>query len=282
MRGSGAHKIWLSTGTKPGYNGRHCFIVEGIRVVPETKSNFIHKIFSEVPRTYELVNHILTFGLDIIWRRRAAAVAAEGGGERWIDMCTGTGETAIYLQRLAPAGTLVCGLDFSLPMLTEAGKKSAAGNIHFVASDVKMLPFADESFDLVTISFATRNINLSRDILVQSFSEFHRILKPGGRFVNLETSRPSSAPLRKGLQVYVKLIVKSIGSRISGSKPAYTYLAGTIPRFYSPEELAGIMRLAGFVDVSFRRQLFGVAAIHHGMKSTAASASPSDRSKRRD
>jgi demethylmenaquinone methyltransferase/2-methoxy-6-polyprenyl-1,4-benzoquinol methylase len=233
-----------------------------------------------VPKTYERVNHILTFGLDIVWRKRAAGIAAAGGGGRWIDMCTGTGETAIYLQRLASAGTVVYGLDFSLPMLKEATRKPAAGNIRFVASDVKCLPFADGSFDLVTISFATRNINLSRDILVRSFAEFHRILKPGGRFVNVETSRPSFPPLRKVLHAYVKLIVRSIGSRISGSKPAYTYLSNTIPRFYSPEELAGIMRQAGFVEVSFRRQLFGVAAIHQGMKSTAANASYSERSGR--
>jgi demethylmenaquinone methyltransferase/2-methoxy-6-polyprenyl-1,4-benzoquinol methylase len=231
-----------------------------------SKTNFLQKIFSEVPRTYELVNHVLTFGLDIIWRKRTAAIAARDGGKRWLDLCTGTGETAIYLKRLAPAGTDVYGLDFSLSMLSEAKKKPAAGDIHFIASDVKMLPFADDSVDLVTISFATRNINLSRDILVQTFSEFHRVLKPGGRFVNLETSRPSFLPLRKGMHIYVRLFVRSLGSRISGSKPAYTYLARTIPRFYSPEELAGLMREAGFAEASFRRQLFGVAAIHRGMK----------------
>jgi demethylmenaquinone methyltransferase/2-methoxy-6-polyprenyl-1,4-benzoquinol methylase len=238
--------------------------------MPRSKINFVEKIFSEVPRTYELVNHVLTLGLDIVWRRRAARIAAGNGGDHWIDMCTGTGETAVHLNRLAPTGTKVYGLDFSLQMLDEARRKPQANGIHFIASDVKSLPFPDESFDLITISFATRNINLSEDRLAESFSEFHRVLRPGGRFVNLETSQPSFWPVRKGLHLYVKLFVRSVGSRISGSRPAYTYLSNTIPRFYSPEKLADIMRRAGFVEVSFQRQFLGVAAVHRGIKSMPA------------
>ncbi len=246
------------------------FAVTGICIMPVSKTDFVQKVFSEVPKTYERVNHILTFGLDIVWRKRAARIAARGGGQRWLDVCTGTGETAAYLKRLAANGTNIYGLDFSLPMLNEARKKPGMEALHLVASDVKSLPFPDGSFDLVTISFATRNINLSRDILIQCFAEFHRILKPGGRFVNLETSRPSFKPIRKGLHLYARLFVRWIGSRMSGSKPAYTYLSNTIQRFYFPEELAGIMRQAGFVDVVFHRQLFGVAAIHRGIKSGIA------------
>lgn len=246
------------------------FVVTGIYIMPGSKTDFVQRVFSEVPKTYEQVNHILTFGLDIVWRRRAARIAAADGGHRWLDVCTGTGETAAYLKRLAANGTNIYGLDFSLPMLNVAKKKPETDGLHLVASDVKSLPFTDSSFDLVTISFATRNINLSREILIQRFAEFHRILKPGGRFVNLETSRPSFKPIRKGLHLYARFFVRSIGSRISGSKPAYTYLCNTIQRFYSPEELAGIMRQAGFVDVVFHRQLFGVAAIHRGLKSGTA------------
>lgn len=235
-----------------------------------SKTNFVQKVFSEVPKTYELVNHVLTFGLDILWRKRAVRVAAEGGGKRWIDMCTGTGETATYLKRRASNGTTVYGLDFSLPMLNEAKRKANAESIQFVSSDVKALPFPDESFDLVTISFATRNINLSKDILIRTFAEFYRILKPGGRFVNLETSQPSFWPIQRGFHLYVRLFVRSIGSRISGSKPAYTYLSNTIPRFYSPQELADIIRRAGFDTVVSQQYLFGVAAVHRATKSEAA------------
>ncbi len=230
------------------------------------KTSFAQKVFSEVPPTYELINHILTLGLDIVWRKRAAKIASMSNGGQWADMCTGTGEMASYLNHMAPEGVTICAVDFSLPMLEQAKKKPGADCLKFVASDIKTLPFPNESFDLLTMTFATRNINLSRDILIQSFAEFYRLLKPGGRFINLETSRPPFSLVRMCFHLYVKLFVKLIGSRISGSKTAYAYLARTIPRFYSPEELADIMRQAGFEKVTFQQHLFGVAAIHQGTR----------------
>jgi len=232
---------------------------------PET-TGFVQGVFSEVPATYELVNHVLTLGLDLLWRRRAARIAAMADGGQWADMCTGTGEMAVYLSRLAPEGTKIHAIDFSLPMMAKARRKPQAQHINFVAADIRALPFPDESFNLITMSFATRNISLSEDILIQSFAEFYRVLKPGGRFVNLETSRPPSSPIRKCFDLYVRLFVERIGSRISGSTTAYAYLARTIPRFYAAEELADIMRQAGFEKVAFQRLLFGVAAIHQAIK----------------
>ena len=232
----------------------------------DKETSFIQRIFSQVPATYELVNHVLTFGLDTVWRKRAARIAALVDGGQWADMCTGTGEMAVYLSRLAPKGTEIYAIDFSPFMLEEARKKPEAEYIRFVCSDVKALPFPDENFDLITISFATRNVNLNREVLVRSFAEFHRVLKQKGRFVNLETSRPSFWPIRKCVDLYIKLFVKLAGSRISGSRAAYAYLARTIPRFYPPEELADIMRQAGFEKVTFQRHLFGVTAIHQGIK----------------
>lgn len=232
---------------------------------PKTESP-IQSMFAEVPAKYELVNHVLTLGFDIVWRRKAARVAAQAGGTKWIDMCTGTGEMAVYLSRLATEGTEIYAVDFCDSMMEKARRKPQAERIHFVTADIKDLPFDDESFDLITMSFATRNINVSKEILIQSFSEYYRVLKPGGRFVNLETSRPPFWPIRKGLDLYVKLFVGQVGGRISGSRRAYAYLAKTIPRFYPAEELAGIMRQAGFGEVTFRRLLFGAAAIHQAVK----------------
>jgi len=232
----------------------------------DKKTSSVEKMFSNVPATYELVNHVLTMGLDIVWRWRAAKIASTADAGQWADMCTGTGEMAANLSRLAPEGTKIYGIDFSEPMLEYARKKPQAVRINFVVSDIKTLPLPDESFDLLTMSFATRNINLSKDILIQSFSEFYRILKRGGRFVNLETSRPAFWPVRKCFHLYVKLFVKSVGTRISGAGNAYTYLATTIPRFYSAQELADIMRQAGFDKVTFQQYLFGAAAVHQAMK----------------
>ena len=103
-------------------------------------------------------------------------------------------------------------------------------------------------------------------LMEQCFCEFYRILKPGGRFINLETSQPSYLPIRRLFHFYVRLCVKPVGGRISGSYKAYTYLAHTIPRFYPPEELSDIMCRAGFKDVTYSKLLFGVAAIHQGRK----------------
>lgn len=232
-----------------------------------TPTNFVQAIFSpRVSTTYELVNHILTLGHDSIWRRRAAKLAAVAGGTQWADVCTGTGEMAVCFSRLAPQGTTVHAVDFSRPMLEVARKKRAARNIVFVVSDVKALDFDDDSLDLITIAFATRNINLNRNVLIRTFAEFRRVLKPGGRFINLETSQPSSRLTRRLFHTYVKLLVKPVGGLISGSYKGYAYLQNTIPRFYKPEELSNIMARAGFEDVTCTRLLFGIAAIHQGIK----------------
>ena len=229
-------------------------------------TRFIEKIFSEVPATYELVNHILTFGLDILWRNRAAREAARAGGSAWADLCTGTGETAAALRRLAPEATAVYAVDLTPAMIAQARRKPGADQIQFMISDVKSLPFADQSLDLVTISFATRNINLSQDVLVQTFAEFRRVLRPGGRLIHLETSQPAWNAIKRAFHLYIKLFVKAIGSRVSGSPRAYTYLAHTIPRFYPAEELADLLRRAGFGEVHYKRLLLGIAALHQAIR----------------
>jgi len=226
----------------------------------------IRKIFSEVPETYELVNHVLTFGLDILWRRKAAKIAAEKDGMMWMDICSGTGEMAVYLKQLAPEKTKVFACDFSFPMIQKAMQKKEASGITFIVSDINALPFPDNTFDLVTISFAVRNINLDREKFLQALKEINRILKPGGRFVAVETSQPSSNLIRRFFHAYVRLAVKPIGQLISRSKSAYIYLSSTIPRFYPAEEFAEIIKQAGFSEVSFKRLLFGVTAIHKAIK----------------
>ncbi len=232
----------------------------------DASSQFIRDIFDEVPTTYELINHVLTLGLDVMWRKRAAKVASGGRGGEWLDMCTGTGETAVYLSRLAPEGTRVRAADFSPTMMAEARRKPEAKDIEFIPADIRALPFSNGSLDLVTMSFATRNVNLNREALVESFAELYRVLKPGGRFVSVETSQPRSSFIRKCFHIYVKLFVRPVGTLISGYPAGYTMLSTTIRRFYSAEELADIMREAGFDRVTFKRMLFGAAAIHQTEK----------------
>lgn len=226
----------------------------------------IQDIFSEVPQTYEMINHILTLGFDRVWRQRAARAAVIAGGDRWVDMCTGTGEMAIYLSRLAPRGTKITAVDLSPDMIAAAHRKQEAAHIEFVSADIHALPFSNESVDLITMSFATRNVNITRESLLYGFAELYRILKPGGLFISLETSQPPSGLVRKLFHLYVKLFVKRIGSKLSGSKIAYSYLSNTIPRFYPAEVLADILHQAGFKEVTFQRLMLGAAAIHHAKK----------------
>jgi demethylmenaquinone methyltransferase/2-methoxy-6-polyprenyl-1,4-benzoquinol methylase len=204
--------------------------------------------------------------LDILWRRKAARAAAQGGGKRWIDICTGKSEMAVYLNRLTGKNTRVFAVDFSIKMIRQATLRGDTHQIRFTLADTCQLPFKDETFNLVSISFATRNINVSKKVLGERLREFHRILKPGGRFVNLETSQPSSRLIRRLFHLYVRLIVKRLGSGISSSKAGYAYLAETIPRFYNAGELAEIIRRAGFAKVNIHPMLFGVAAIHKAVK----------------
>lgn len=228
-------------------------------------SEKIKEIFSEVPRTYELINHVLCLGLDIHWRGKLARYAASFAPRRCLDICSGTGETAVLLKKFSNGATVVAA-DFSLPMLSVAMKKPAAGGILFALTNAHSLPFPDGTFDIVTISFATRNLNTSRGALINYLREFLRVLKPGGRFINLETSQPRNAIIRWLFQRYVKTFVAPIGRLISGTGAGYKYLSNTIPRFYPAPELAQLIRNAGFSSVNVQSPFLGAAAIHTATK----------------
>lgn len=222
----------------------------------------VQKIYTEVAETYESINHVLTFGLDILWRNKASREIMRVKGQYWLDVCSGTGEMTRNLSQRADASTKIYSVDFSFPMLSRAKKKNYKHHVNFAIADVAHLPFPDETFDLVTISFSIRNLNLNRDELLAHLREFHRILKPEGQFINLETSQPSSKFLRKIFHFYIRKVVRPIGSFLSGSKAGYGYLAYTVPRFYPPEEFSSLLLEAGFSTAEFRSTLLRFAAIH--------------------
>ncbi|MGY5855733.1 MAG: ubiquinone/menaquinone biosynthesis methyltransferase [Candidatus Thorarchaeota archaeon] len=229
-------------------------------------SKGVLKVFSEVAHLYELVNHVLTLGLDIPWRKKAAQVAASGGGSLWLEVCSGTGEMAANLQKLANTDTKIIVSDFSMPMVSKASKKEELRTASISLADSLQLPYPDNTFDLVAISFATRNITPSREKLTLFLREFYRVLKPGGRFINLETSQPSSIPIRIAFRFYTKQVIKLVGRIISGSKTGYAYLSHTVPRFYSAEDLSDILYESGFSKVNFVTMTFGAVAIHRAVK----------------
>ncbi|OGD30355.1 MAG: hypothetical protein A2Y56_09085 [Candidatus Aminicenantes bacterium RBG_13_63_10] len=231
-----------------------------------SRADAIKRIFSAVGPTYDLVNRLLTLGLDVAWRKRAARLARRGGGRRWLDVCSGTGDMARALTRVAPRGVKVTASDFSMPMLRFASRKATRRPFDRVCSELPRLPFPDASFDLATISFATRNINLDRPALQECFHEVCRVLRPGGRLVNLETSQPPNRFLRTLFHLYVRTAVKPLGRAISGSPSGYAYLSSTIPRFYEAPVLAGILRTSGFERVTYQHDFFGAVAIHTAVK----------------
>ncbi len=220
----------------------------------------VQKIFSQIPDKYELVNHILTLGLDIYWRRKTAKLAVNAGGEIFLDVCTGTGEMAFNLAQIQENKRKVVALDFCIPMLERAQIKDAF--IDFVIGDAEKLPFKNEVFDIITISFATRNINVNRETLIRCFKEFRRVLKRGGKFFNLETTQPVGIVAKWLFNIYIKTLVKPVGSIISGSKPAYKYLSYTISKFYNSEELMGILYEAGYSNVFYKKVFPGIVALH--------------------
>jgi demethylmenaquinone methyltransferase/2-methoxy-6-polyprenyl-1,4-benzoquinol methylase len=229
-------------------------------------SEGLKKIFGEASRTYDRVNNVLTFGLDRRWRKRAAEEAAVGGGARWIDVCTGTGEMALSLLKMAPQGTSIHASDFCSQMLDRAREKTRDGQLSFVEADTRDLPYPDCYFDLVTLSFATRNINTTKQHMLQCLREIYRVLKTGGRFVNLETSQPELKLIRSLYHLYVRTFVRPIGTALSGSKTAYRYLSSTIPVFYNAGEFTNILYRAGFTEVATKPLLFGTVAIHRAIK----------------
>ena len=224
----------------------------------------LRKLYELLPDSYETINSVMTIGLDKSWRSRVIELAKEKVREDskplCLDVCCGTGDTMVELQEQFTDSHIV-GADFSLPMLSKVQDKKL-NNINLVMAAAEELPFPSGTFDLVTMTFATRNVNTSRETLVRAFSEFKRVLKPNGRFITIETSQPPSFFIRFFFRLYVRLFVTPIGHLISGVKEGYAYLTSSILSFYGANELAAILNDAGFDDVDYERKLFGGVAIH--------------------
>jgi demethylmenaquinone methyltransferase/2-methoxy-6-polyprenyl-1,4-benzoquinol methylase len=226
----------------------------------------LQRMFTTVPRRYDLLNRVLTFGIDQRWRQRAAAACLFDHPRRVLDLCSGTGDLAVLLAHRADPGAAIVAADFCAPMLEVARRKAAAAGveqrIEFRVADAASLPFPDGSFDAVGIAFGFRNLTWKNPARERHLSEVHRVLASGGRFVVVETSRPRSALLRGGFDAYFAALVAPLGGLISGQAGAYRYLAQSARGFYRPEALANLLRAAGFRDVEHRPLLGGIAALH--------------------
>jgi len=212
-------------------------------------------MFDRISPVYDAMNRTMTMGLDQRWRR-ATVAAIVRPGDRVLDACCGTGDLALAAL---DAGARVTGLDFSERMLERARRKSA--EVDWVQGDALALPFADASFDAATVGFGVRNL----DDLERGLAELRRVLRTGGRVAILEITRPSGV-LAPFYRLWFDGLVPLLGKLLPGGS-AYTYLPASVRRFPGPEELAGLLRAAGFEDVRWKRFAGGIVALHIGVRS---------------
>lgn len=232
-------------------------------------SRKVREMFTQIAPRYDFLNHLLSLGIDRLWRRRVARrlrPILQSPDAVVLDLCCGTGDLALSLAREGKAR--VFGADFAHPMLLRAKEKSAAlarsaaegtrKTLPFLEADALCLPFADFSFDLVTTAFGFRNLaNYDAGL-----HEIHRVLKPGGTIAVLEFTEPPDDFVGNVFRWYYRNVLPRIGGLISGDSGAYTYLPNSVARFFRPPELAALMSAVGYDSVTHKVWTFGTVALH--------------------
>lgn len=228
------------------------------------KKEQVTKMFDTISEDYDGLNRVISFGIDIKWRKKVVKIVKESNPSTILDIATGTGDLAINLAETN--AEKIIGLDISSGML-EIGKekvkqKGLDSKIEMVLGDSEKMPFEDNTFDAITVAFGVRNF----ESLENGLKEIHRILKPKGSFVILETSMPDKTPYKQGYNFYTKNILPLIGKAFSKDKSAYKYLCESASVFPYGEALNNILRETGFINVKDFPQTFGVATIYVSSK----------------
>jgi demethylmenaquinone methyltransferase/2-methoxy-6-polyprenyl-1,4-benzoquinol methylase len=217
----------------------------------------VRAMFDRIARVYDLMNTVMTAGLDRRWRERAADLARVVPGVRALDVACGTGDLALELaRRVAPTGEVV-GTDFSEAMLERARAKSGA--VRWEWANALELPYPDDAFDAATVGFGARNFS----DLDRGLSELARVVRPGGCVVVLEITTPRRPPLSTFFSIWFDRVVPALG-RVAGDPEAYAYLPDSVKRFPGPEALAERMARAGLTDVRWILTAGGIIALHAG------------------
>jgi demethylmenaquinone methyltransferase / 2-methoxy-6-polyprenyl-1,4-benzoquinol methylase len=221
-------------------------------------AGFVRQAFAGIASRYVLANHVLSLGIDCLWRRSTAHRIAELKPQRVLDLATGSGDLAQAIQSACPQAK-VLGADFSVPMMREA----QARHFHsLVAADGLALPFQDGVFDVLTVAFGLRNM-ASWPAALQ---EMNRVLRPGGRLFVLDFSIPRIPGIRQLYLFYLKQIMPCIAGWITGKREAYVYLCGSIERFPSGKDMESLILSNGFTTAQARQFTFGIASLYEAVK----------------
>jgi len=232
-------------------------------------SRKVREMFTQIAPSYDALNHILSLQLDRLWRARTAKrlrPILQRQDALVLDLCCGTGDLSLALRKTGKAR--IIGADFAHTMLTRARAKSIVGHGHpgmpgpeplpLAEADALRLPFADNSFDLVTTAFGFRNLaNYEAGL-----REIHRVLKPGGNLAVLEFTEPPDNILGNLYRWYFRSVLPRVGGWLSGDPTAYTYLPKSVSRFFRPPELASLMSAVGYQSVAYKLWTFGTVALH--------------------
>lgn len=229
-----------------------------------SKKEQIAQMFDTISENYDRLNRVISFGIDIKWRKKVLQIVTQSNPKTILDIATGTGDLAILMaQTKAPK---IIGLDISAGMLEVGRKKiqykNLSNTIEMVLADSEEMPFEDNYFDAITVAFGVRNF----ENLEKGLAEILRVLKPNGVFVILETSVPDKTPYKQGYTFYSKNILPIIGKLFSKDNVAYGYLSKSAAAFPYGEALNNILRKIGFIEVKAMPQTFGVATIYSATK----------------
>lgn len=235
------------------------------KVTPEEKTRRVLGVFKSVASSYDLMNDLMSGGMHRLWKNKFIRYLRPRAGEKLLDLAGGTGDIAFRFKKSAPDSVVtVCDIN---PAMLEVGKKRAVDHgilsgIKWVTGNAEDLPFPDNSFDAVTISFGLRNVTHIDKALCDIF----RVLKPGGRFFCLEFSHVDNSLLEKAYDAFSFKIIPKIGEIVAKDRDSYQYLVESIRQFPDQDALAARMKKAGFERVEFQNLTGGIAAIHSGYK----------------